>query len=71
MAYYNEMTYENISKAVGFPVNTVKTWVRRLKSLHPNGERSSKRAYELLQQALLFSSYQQYQKAHLLERRLY
>jgi RNA polymerase sigma-70 factor (ECF subfamily) len=31
MAYYNEMTYENISKAVGFPVNTVKTWVRRSK----------------------------------------
>jgi DNA-directed RNA polymerase specialized sigma24 family protein len=25
------MTYENISKAVGFPVNTVKTWVRRSK----------------------------------------
>ena len=31
MTYYNEMTYENISKAVGFPVNTVKTWVRRSK----------------------------------------
>lgn len=32
MAYYSNMTYENISKTLGFPVNTVKTWVRRSKS---------------------------------------
>lgn len=32
MAYYSNMTYENISKTLGFPVNTVKTWVRRSKA---------------------------------------
>lgn len=32
MAYYSNMTYENISKTLGFPPNTVKTWVRRTKA---------------------------------------
>ena len=32
MAYYSNMTYENISKTLGFPVNTIKTWVRRSKA---------------------------------------
>ncbi|MDC9727521.1 MAG: sigma-70 family RNA polymerase sigma factor [Candidatus Thioglobus sp.] len=29
MAYFNGLTYDNIAKAVGSPVNTVKTWVSR------------------------------------------
>lgn len=29
MAYFNGLTYDNIAKAVGSPVSTVKTWVAR------------------------------------------
>jgi RNA polymerase sigma-70 factor (ECF subfamily) len=29
MAYFNGLTYDNIAKAVGSPVSTVKTWVSR------------------------------------------
>ena len=32
MAYYSDMTYEHIARALGFPVSTVKTWVRRSKA---------------------------------------
>jgi len=33
MSYYSNMTYDNISKTLGFPVNTIKTWMRRSKYL--------------------------------------
>ena len=32
MAYYYNMTYENIAKSLGFPSSTIKTWVRRSKA---------------------------------------
>lgn len=32
MHYYSNMTYKNIAQSLGFPKNTIKTWVRRSKA---------------------------------------